>query len=411
MKRLLVFSAYYEPETAASLYLSTNLYENFAANGWHVDLFVPVPTRGVSDEVRNSYKKQPIEKKINDNLVIHRILIPKEGKNTILRAFRYFLLNCAFIWKGLRVKADLIFVQSTPPTQGAMASLLRKVKRIPLISNLQDIFPDSLVSTGMTKEGSLVWKVGRVIERFTYKNADRIIVISDDMKNNLVGKGVDEKKIVKIYNWVDIDRTRKINRSQNILFDELHLDRDKFYITYAGNLGYSQGVDTIFKAADILKNEPVRFIIFGGGSQYQDFARKAKSMANLDLYPLLPAERVPEVYSLGNMSIVCCRKGVGKGALPSKTWNIMACSTPVLLSFDRNTELERIITENNAGLFSDAEDFAGLADNIKRVMNNSAQITCMGEHARSTAEKKFSSGVCLPQYLDVLNSFLNDEGL
>jgi hypothetical protein len=79
--KAIVFSAYYEPEVAASLYLSTNLYEDMAGSGIDVDLFVPLPTRGVSDEVRNKYKNHKVEVRCNGRLRIHRIGIPKEERD------------------------------------------------------------------------------------------------------------------------------------------------------------------------------------------------------------------------------------------------------------------------------------------------------------------------------------------
>lgn len=124
--KAIVFSAYYEPEVAASLYLSTNLYEDMAGSGIDVDLFVPLPTRGVSDEVRNKYKNHKVEVRCNGRLRIHRIGIPKEGKSVIGRAARYILMNAVFILKSISSKADVIFVQSTPPTQGATAAIIKK---------------------------------------------------------------------------------------------------------------------------------------------------------------------------------------------------------------------------------------------------------------------------------------------
>ena len=85
--------------------------------------------------------------------------------------------------------------------------------------NLQDIFPDSLAGTGLAKKGGLLWKIGRVIENFTYRNADKIIVISEDFKRNIMAKGVPEEKIVVVYNWVDEEAVKHVPREENKLFD------------------------------------------------------------------------------------------------------------------------------------------------------------------------------------------------
>ena len=84
--RGLIYSAYYEPEIAASLYLSTNLYEDLAKSGVMVSLYVPTPTRGVTEDERRIYStSKKIEKKCEGNLVIKRVSLPREGKNTIKR--------------------------------------------------------------------------------------------------------------------------------------------------------------------------------------------------------------------------------------------------------------------------------------------------------------------------------------
>ena len=109
---------------------------------------------------------------------VYRFSMFREGKNPILRALRYVLCWCKQFYYGWKAKdIDLIYLVSTPPIQGVLGGLLKKIKKVPFIYNLQDIFPDSLAGTGLAKKGGLLWKIGRVIENFTYRNADKIIVI------------------------------------------------------------------------------------------------------------------------------------------------------------------------------------------------------------------------------------------
>src|SRR5699024_10501649 len=130
----------------------------------------------------------------------------------------------------------------TPPILGAKAALVKKFRHIPFIYTLQDIFPDSLVSTGLTHQGSLLWLIGQRLENFTYRNADKIIVISDDFKRNIVAKGVPEHKIEVVYNWVDEKAVTPIEREANRLITRYGLDKDKFYATYCGNIGLTQNM-------------------------------------------------------------------------------------------------------------------------------------------------------------------------
>lgn len=403
---LLLYSAYYEPEVAASLYLSTNLYEDFAAAGMNVRLYVPLPTRGVTDEVRKSYRKR-IEKKVNGHLEIIRLNIPKEGKKTIQRIFRYLWMNLVFIYTSSKIGADAIFVQSTPPTQGAMAAIIKKKKKIPFIYNLQDVFPDSLVGSGMTKEKSIVYKIGRIIENFTYEQADRIIVISNDIKANIIMKGVPENKIVVIPNWIDSKTVYPIKRIENHLYKKFDISNNKFTIVYAGNLGYAQNIEVIIKAAEILRdNSNIQFVVFGKGSQEEKYKEMAALLDNFYFFPIQPYSEVSYVYSLGDVSIVTCKKGFGGSAMPSKTWSIMATGTPVLASFDSDTEMETLIKEENVGLFSDADDYKGLSDNIMKLYENKELRENLGRNARAYVIKNLNRKVCTQKYIDVIMEIL-----
>lgn len=399
---LLLYSAYYEPEVAASLYLSTNLYEDFAASGMNVRLYTPLPTRGVTDEVRNSYRGK-IEKKIDSRLEIIRLNIPKEGKSTIKRAFRYLWMNLVFIHNASKFDADAIFVQSTPPTQGAMAAIIKKKRKIPFIYNLQDVFPDSLVGAGMTKENSLVYKIGRRIEDYTYRNADRIIVISNDIKQNIVNKGVSEEKIVVVPNWIDSEKVHPIAKEDNYLFDKYHISKNKYTVVYAGNLGYAQNIEVIIKSAELLKQyKDIQFVIFGKGAQENEYKEMAVGLDNIYFFPIQPYSEVPYVYSVGDVSVVPCKKGFGSSAMPSKTWSIMATGTPVLASFDSETEMENIIMTEEVGLFSVADDFRGLADNILKLYADVGLKEKLGMNARIYVENNLNRRACTQKYIDTI---------
>ena len=402
--KLLLFSAYYEPEVAASLYLSTNLYEDFASSGMSVKLFVPLPTRGVTDQVRNQYRKIN-ESKINGNLIIKRVNIPREHKSTVLRALRYGFMNLVFICKSFRCDADAIFVQSTPPTQGAMAAIIKKFKKIPFIYNLQDVFPDSMGGMGLTKKGSLIYKIGRRIENYTYKNADKIIVISDDIKSNIIEKGVPEEKIVVVSNWIDSDVVHPIPDEDNYLFEKFNIPKNKFLVTYAGNLGYAQNIDVIIEAArDLEYNNDIVFVIFGKGAQEDEYRYKAKNLNNIMFFPIQPYSEVSYVYSMGDVSIVPCRKGIGSGAMPSKTWSIMATGTPVLASFDKNTSMEKLLSEEKVGLFSDADDHMMLSQNILKLFGDKDLCNEYGRNAREYVKKNLSREKCTKEYIEVINN-------
>ena len=281
--KILYLPAYFYPEQAASAYLSDNRNQAFADAGFDMVVYTPVPTRGISIEERKKYKHRKADSMYGGRMIVYRFSLMREGGGPIVRALRYSL-SCIrqFYWGCFAQEArqcDVMFISSTPPIQGAMAALIKKIRRIPLVYSLQDIFPDSLVGTGMAKKGGALWKVGRMIEDFTYRNADRIIVISEDFKRNIMAKGVPESKIEVIYNWVDETAIIPIPRNENPLFAEFGLDQNKFYVVYAGNLGSAQNIDILLEAANLLHdNSDIQFLVFGAEKQAEPYITKAKHM-------------------------------------------------------------------------------------------------------------------------------------
>lgn len=383
--KILIFNAYYEPEIAASLYLCVNLYEDLANNGFELDLFVPIPTRGVSIETRNEYKKKRYEIKCNGKLKIHRIFIPGESQNTLLRTMRYLLMNIIFFYIGLRTETNLIFLDSTPPTQGAMGALLKRIKKVPVVYDLQDIFPDSLVNTGLTHEGSFLFKIGTMIENFTYKNVNKILVISEDFKINIIAKGVPEEKMEIVYNWVDENEVVPLPKDENILFERFNLPKDKFYISYCGNIGLTQNMDMLVEAAEELESNPnIMFLIVGDGAYKPELEKQIndKELKNIILLPFQPYEDIAHVFSLADVGLVISKANIGNNSVPSKTWSIMSAGRAVLASFDIGSELNRIIERSQCGVCVEPDNKDAFKKAVLWLYENKEARIQMGDNGR-----------------------------
>lgn len=412
--KLIYLVQYFNPEKASGLQLVEDLLEGFSSYGWETDVFTPSPTRGVTIEQRREYEKKRIEVKNNGMLTIHRMHLYEEGKSVIGRAIRYVLFSIECFWKAVTVPADFIFTGSGPPTQGVVVGLARKISGKKVIYNLQDIFPDSLVTSGICSEDSFWMKLGHVMENFTYRNVDHIITITDDMKNNIIKKGVPENKVTVIRNWIDTDKVKHISRADNKLFDELKLSRDKFYVVYAGNLGKVQGVEVILKAATLLKeNKDIQFLIFGNGSEEEKLKsiKRENKLENVSMYPLQPSERVSEVYSMADVCVISCKPGTGGSGMPSKTWTIMAAGVPIIASFDGNSEMEKTINEADCGYCVKAGKEKDLSKAIIKLTKNREAASVMAENARQYAVKFASKRNALTSYIMVISDVLKSDCL
>lgn len=393
--------SYYLPETAASLYITDNIVHACADKGIEVDLYTPSPTRNVPDG--SVWERE--ERQMDGKLRIHRFHLYGEGKNPMLRALRYFLGEFILLHYCMWKKYDVAFVDSTPPIQGLKMPLIKWLKRKPTIYNVQDIFPDSLVGTGLTHEGSLIWKIGRMVEKITYRYADKIIVISEDFKKNIMAKGVPEDKIVVIYNWVDQNKVVDVPREENKLFDVYGLERSKFYITYNGNIGLTQNMDMLLDVAKELQEEyeDIHFVLVGNGAYLDEVKRKVadQQLENVHLLPFQPYEDISHVFSLGDASLVISKPGVGANSVPSKTWSIMSASRPVLANFDEN-ELKTIIENNHCGIFTKAGDKDAFKESILTLYNHRELCQEYGRNGRKFVLDNLTREVGTQKYVDVI---------
>lgn len=406
--KILELPAYFYPESMSSSHLDDNLREALAKAGIDMAIYCPTPTRGITADVRNEYKKKKKEKMYDGHATIHRFSLYGEGRNPILRALRYTIacimqFNRAVFAKDAR-QCDVMFITSTPPIKGAMAGLAKKFNRKPIVYNLQDIFPDSLAGSGLAKKGGFLWKIGRAIENFTYRNSNKIIVISEDFKRNIMAKGVPEEKIEVIYNWVDEQAVYPVLKDENPLYEEFGLSREKFTVVYAGNLGNAQNISIVVEAAKHLPE--VQFAVFGtGGLEGELRAQIAKEeILNIHLNPLQPFERVSQVYGLGDICVVSCKKGLGGSAMPSKTWTIMSCGRPVIANFDEG-ELKEILENNQCGVFTHAGNVDEFVAAIKQLASHKDKCEEMGRNAREFILNNLTKEVGTQKYVEVIKTF------
>lgn len=404
--KVLQLTGYFLPEKAASIYLVENRLEAFAKENFDMVIHASRPTRGLSAEEYAEYKKKNVEMMYDGKLRVHRFPMYREGKNPILRALRYSLNWVIQLWYGLKEKnVDCVYLESTPPIQGLLGSFLSIFRGFPFVYCLQDIFPDSLAGTSLAQKGGLLWKIGRVIENFTYKHADKIIVISEDFKKNIMAKGVPEDKIVVVYNWVDQNAVIDIPRDKNKLFDKYQLDRSKFYIEYSGNIGLTQNMDMLLEVMKELKttHPDIGLVLVGEGAykaQVEEIVKR-DNLTNVTMIPFQPYEDISYVFSLGDAGLVISKPGVGANSVPSKTWSIMSASRPVLANFDEN-ELKDILAGNECGIFTKAGDKEAFKQSVIKLYENRDLCMKYGTNGRKFVMDNLTREVGTQKYVDVI---------
>lgn len=407
-KHILFLNPYYLPEITADTHLEQDLIQALIKRNTIITIICPIPSRGVSKKIRREYSKRKKEK-ISNNLTIIRFWSPIERKNPILRAFRYFYTNIRTISLAKKIEdVDVVYCISTPPTQGVVAAkvtkyLKKKKSVVRFIYNVQDLFPQSLVNTRLSKEKSLFWKIGLAISKYSYKSADRIITLSDHFKDNICEIGVPKSKISVISNWIDLKMVKPVDRANNPLIEKFNLNRDSFIVVYAGNFGVSQGVEMLYDVCErLIEYRDISFVFFGSGALFDQMKNKLQDLDNVSIHGLQPVEDVSFVYSLGDLNLIMCKKGTGKTGMPSKLWSMMACNRYIIASFDKDSDLAREIINSQAGIVVDPGDPVELSSAILDRYQNWKKSRTTEQDFRKYVQQNADKDSCVNKYLSII---------
>jgi glycosyltransferase involved in cell wall biosynthesis len=399
---ILIITYHFTPEIAAYVHLIKDLTEDLLENDFKISILTTEATRNVKEESKNSFLE-------NDKLNIIRISsnFKKDG-SLFLKLLGGIEFTLKTLFLGMKQRnIDLVFTNTTPPTIGLVGSIISFLKNIPFVYNVQDIFPDSAVSTGVIKNKFII-RIANIYEDIVYKSSDQIITISKSLKNNLINKGINKNKIEIVPNWIDEKKVKQISKSNNYIYDKYNISRDKFIISYFGNIGYQQNFNIILEAAKKLQdNKDILFIIGGEGAKKEKLMkRKAENgLNNLKFLPFQPLSKVNYAYSFGDIGLVTVHKKVTENAMPSKTWNILSVSKPVLVIADKSSNLADIINENRCGKVVDNLD--GFIEAILFYYKNPDIIYEEGNNGRKYIEENLSRKVNTKKYIDIIKENLN----
>lgn len=286
-----------------------------------------------------------------------------EHGNIISRYIRDTLTNIREARGVKKSGADVLLEDVSYSSFWAVRAAKKKGMRV--VAMLQDVWPDNAVQSGLIREGGLLYKYFESWQRYVYRNADKIICISDDMKDFIVSKGVDEKKIEVIYNWGYSDETVDIAWEDNKFVKKYDLRKDVFYAVYAGNIGKMQNVEIVVRAAKLLQDrQDIHFLIVGDGARKNAIEEMARGLKNVTMLPMQPSELATHIYSAAGVNIIPLVTGGTKTAMPSKTGVVLSCGQPVIFTFGSESRSVRLIEESEAGASVDADDARALVQRI-----------------------------------------------
>lgn len=304
-------------------------------------------------------------------------------------------------------RGDQVMVVTAPPSLPVSTSLACLLRGASYSLCVQDSYPEILVAVGAVKPESLFVRSVNLINRWVYKHVSKIIVMGRDMNELFVRKtaGLDIP-IVTIPNWADLETIEPRPSAQNRLLAELGLE-DKFVFLYAGNIGHPTDVETIIDAADRLRTrDELHFLFIGDGAKKAWVADQivARALQNVTLLDYRPRSEQTEFLNAGNVGLVALKEGMRGTAMPSRTYNIMAAGKPILALTDRDSELAKVVDEEQIGWHLEPGNPEALVQMINTAYQQRAEHEEMGRRARAAAEAKYSRDAAVRAYASALES-------
>ncbi len=406
--RILLITQWYPPEPVG--YIS-DLTESFLREGHSVSVLTAFPNWPYGKIYKGYSQSFSFSEELNGIRVQRAPLYPDHSASGFGRVFNYITFSAFSTFVGLSYlqRHDIVLMLTPSMSVFPPGAILSKKWKVPLVLNIQDMWPEALAASGLIKSSHLL-KIVSAVCNFAYRRSKKIAVISRGFKDNLVEKGVREEKVVVIPNTVDVEKYSPIVANAD-LTQKLGM-YGKFNFLYAGTMGPSQHLDTVLSAAAELRGHPhLQINLVGDGNDVGKLKEKARRLAlnNVKFLGRYPEKEIQNILALADVLFLHLKdEPILRITVPHKTLVYMAMGKPVLAAVDGETA--EIVTNADAGVSCRPNDPEDLAKKMLAMSRMSRKkLDEMGENGRRTACKKYSKSIVAKQYLSVFNTVVNEH--
>jgi len=400
--RVLLLTQWFDPEpTFKGLVFARELVRQ----GFEVEVLTGFPNYP-GGKVYHGYNIKLLQREVLDGVQVTRVaLYPNHGQSAIKRVFNYLSFAASSLVYGLFMakRADVIYAYHPPLTVGITASLIRLFRRIPVVYDIQDMWPDTLRATGMINNQRAL-NVVEAVCQWVYRRVDHIVVLSPGFKRLLTQRGVSAAKVEVIYNWAD-------EASLAAPLGHLPLDfpdADQFRIVFAGNMGKAQALDAVLDAAALLQARASRvcFVLLGGGVEVTRLKVRATELElnNVVFLPPVPMAEVGTLLQAADALLVHLRKDpLFEITIPSKTQAYMAVGKPLLMAVDGDSA--DLVIQSGGGVVAESENAEALAAAAQGLATLAPeQLNLMGQNAKRYYQEHLALMVGVARFGAIFNN-------
>jgi len=387
---ILLLNEYYPPDTSATAKMAAQVAEALAQRHQ-----VTVVAGRPSYDPEARYPYAVLRRGMRNKVTVECVGSTAFPRHQMPRRVANYLSYLALaVPRALALRPDIILAMTDPPVAGIAGALIARLAGRPFVYNIRDLYPDMAVGGDIVRAGKWVarWES---LHRWALKQAARVIVLGDDMRERILAKGVAAERVVVVRDGTMPATTpaktpasaaaQAADQSDPVVQEIRH--GFPFVVLHAGNLGFYGAWNTLLAAARILSNENTGLVFIGDGANRAALESAARNLANVKFAPFRPVGQIAQVMMAGDVHIVTVKRGLEGVVVPSKLYSILAAGRPILVVAPAECDAARIVVESGCGVAADPDDPAAVAAAIHELSAQPARLAEMGHRARETAAK------------------------
>lgn len=405
--RILYLSQYYPPEGSAPAARVSELSRHWVRSGHEVTVltgFPNHPTGDIHPDYRSRFRRMIARERLEGVEVVRTWLLPLPNRKSSERVLNYTSFCVSAVLRGLFLKRPSVLIATSPQLLVGVAGwILARLKRVPFVLEVRDIWPDAILASGVGREDSLFAKTLSAISRFLYRRADLVVVVSPAFIDELHTKwDVPLTKMKLVQNGVETDTF-----SPEGPLDKEVEEVGGFTVSYIGTVGYAHGLENLLDASKLLQD--TTFLIVGDGADRERLEREvAGGGFNVRLLGRRPREDIPSIIRASDVCLVLLRRAENfKTVIPTKMLEFMSSGVPVVVGVDG--QARTIIEEANAGIFVEPDDPEALASAVVRLHEDADLRRELGSNGRRYVVERLSREQTAAHFLRLLEDVLDER--
>jgi|SRR5215469_2954570 len=376
---ILLLNEYYPPDTSATAKMAALVAEALAKRH-HVTVVAGRP----SYDPDEYYPFAFLRSDARNGVTVERVGSTTYPRHQMRRRVSNYLSYLALaVPRALTIRPDVVLAMTDPPVAGITGAFVARMCGRPFVYNIRDMYPDMALGGDIVRAGPLVARWENMHRR-ALREATRVIVLGDDMRERILAKGVLPERIAIVRDGAT--PSAPLPPQHDTTVQEVRCGFP-FVVVHAGNLGFYGAWQTLLKAAELLRNENAGLVFVGDGANRAAMQSSVNGATNVRFLPFRPANEIPHVMAAGDLHIITVKRGLEGVVVPSKLYSTLAAARPILVVAPKECDAARIVTESGCGIAVDPDDPPALAAAIRELRSDPHRLAEMGMRSRETAQK------------------------